>query len=504
MKEKTVRIKKATIENIYFDCPECKTENVVNRASELQTRMPVSGRHFVCQNENCKAPLWVNSDRTSQADYMLFLTELYELKAQKRYRDYILTLCQGAEIFFVESLINYKLDRNPLFRNEFGGINLPLYNYVRNELNTAWKGGGFVLLRNAFREEFKDFKPELKTKGDSQALWNAAMKEVSRSKINEIRNAVVHSTAYLPTLAEVESFDELETAIWRLGHFLNVTESVYLLNKNLGRPKLEDMDPQKVKLAKKLFNERKKNNLSVDDICQLLGVGRTTLYRYVGENEKFKFFPYLSTEIAFLSFMEDFNDFRAKHPNKVYLRSGQKDPTSSLRPRETLGTVIMANVAKFLSGDTWVPGWIVDEDGKPLPENIAHDGAIRSISGKRKGKFMRFEQVMATEVAADATPNSIEDAIIREATRKSAKGDDYVGENALVILADYVGQLSDLQKLAKDVSNSKFQAIYLLCMASPDFKDFICVILKNPADTLGPISVKFNRPDGVADVDRLR
>lgn len=344
---KTVHIKKATFENIYFDCPECHAENIINRATDLNPRMPVSGKHFVCQN--CKKTIWVNGDRVAQARYMLLLQELPELRDHKHYREYVLTLCQGIEIFFAEALINYKLDRNPLFRNESGGINLPLYNYVKNDLEMAWKGGGFAALRSAFQAEFKTYVPDLKTKVDSLELWNNAFKLVSRTKINELRNAIVHNSAYLPSLSEVESLDELEGAIWHLGRILNVTESVILLNKNLGRPKLEDIDPQTVKLARKLYKDRQKNNFSVDDICQLLGVGRTTLYRYVSED--FKFFPYLSAEVAFLSFMTDFHDFIAQNPNKkAYLRIGPKDPKSDLRPREILCLAIMANVAMYESG----------------------------------------------------------------------------------------------------------------------------------------------------------
>ena len=288
---KTAQIKDSTYENIYFDCPCCGTENIINRATELKSRMPVSGKQFNCQN--CKKPVWVTSDTTAQASYMLFLTRLDVLKQQKLYRDYILTLCQGIEMFFVQALVNYKLDRNPLFRNEFGGIDLPLYNYVRQELETAWKAGGFVLLRDAFREEFKSkahFKLE-HVRSDESAT---SMKEINRTKINELRNAVVHSTAYLPTLADIEAQDDLVNSIIWLGQCLNVTDSVLLLNRNitdasdlsntkLGRPKLGDLDPRKIELAKKLYRDRRKNNLSVDDICELLGVGRTTLYRYIGE-----------------------------------------------------------------------------------------------------------------------------------------------------------------------------------------------------------------------------
>ena len=219
--------------------------------------------------------------------------------------------------------------------------------------------------------------------------------------------------------------------------------------------------------------------------------------------EKYRFYPYISAEEAFLGFMSDFKAFKNDNPNKVYLRSGPKDPVSGLRPREILGLIIMANVAMSESGDSWVPGWLVNKDGKPLPERVAHDGAIRCTSGPRKDVFMRFEQTMATEVASDASPEDIEAAILREINRKSSNDEDYVRGTALIILVDYIGQLSDLRKLAGSVSESAYRAIYLICVVSEQLKDFVCVILKSQSDTLGPISVRFGRPDGKPNVGRL-
>lgn len=216
-----------------------------------------------------------------------------------------------------------------------------------------------------------------------------------------------------------------------------------------------------------------------------------------------KFVPYLSAEAAFLAFATDFKDYSMAHPGKPYLRCGPKDPTSTLRPREILCLAIAANVAMFLSGDTWTPGFYVTEDGSLLPEDTAHDGGIRCVDGTRTGAFMHFEQAMATEVAANATSDDIEGAIIHEVNRKSARGNEYVGNTGLMLLVDYNGMLGNLRQLAHDVSGSNYKAIYLICSTSPKLKDFVCVILKSPGDTLGPISIKFNSKDGIADVARL-
>src|SRR5712692_1221083 len=48
-----------------------------------------------------------------------------------------------------------------------------------------------------------------------------------------------------------------------------------------GRPKLQTKDPKKIALAKKLYADQ---NMAVQEICDTLHIGRSTLYRYVGAN----------------------------------------------------------------------------------------------------------------------------------------------------------------------------------------------------------------------------
>ena len=45
-----------------------------------------------------------------------------------------------------------------------------------------------------------------------------------------------------------------------------------------GRPKLQTLDPKKVALAKKLYDD---GHMPVREICETLHIGRSTLYRYV-------------------------------------------------------------------------------------------------------------------------------------------------------------------------------------------------------------------------------
>lgn len=217
-----------------------------------------------------------------------------------------------------------------------------------------------------------------------------------------------------------------------------------------------------------------------------------------------KILPYTSVEEAFFHFIEDSRSFTSNGSSSLF-HNGRENAETGLKPRELFCLTVVANVANFLSGDTWTVGALVNSDGSILPGDIAHDGFIRCVKGTKEGQFMWFEQVMATRKSKDATPDDIEGAILRAANNKSSKGSDYgVDEMALIVFADYNGKLSDLKALSGDIQNVTYKAVYLIAKISENTKDYVCAILKSPVDTLGPISVSFNHPDGRADVERIR
>lgn len=45
-----------------------------------------------------------------------------------------------------------------------------------------------------------------------------------------------------------------------------------------GRPTIQSLDPKKVALARKLYDDK---SMPVQEICQTLHIGRSTLYRYI-------------------------------------------------------------------------------------------------------------------------------------------------------------------------------------------------------------------------------
>ncbi len=150
----------ATYENVYFDCPHCQKENILNRATDITSNLPISGGEYHCLLQDCGKPIWLTSDRVQRANFEWLLQDLHTLKNKKLYRDYALTLCQAVEAFFLQALVNQKLDRNLLLRGKDGRIDIKRYNFFLKELKAAWTAGGFENLRKLFNECYKPCSKE--------------------------------------------------------------------------------------------------------------------------------------------------------------------------------------------------------------------------------------------------------------------------------------------------------------------------------------------------------
>lgn len=232
----TIHIKAAGYENIYLDCGHCGYENVFNRATELGL-MPISGKEVKCQN--CAQPVWINSDTIQMATYHWFLQELPMLKQKKLYRDYALTLCQGAENFFLQAVMNKKFDREPKYADENNGLQVLEYQADSREYMKSIERKTFRGMRVIFLDIFKDERehpsPRISQLKEDRREW--AFGVVERSEIDVLRNKVVHKQAHRPTLQEVEQHDDLIEALHWLGEYLGVWDShfahsQFLLDRN--------------------------------------------------------------------------------------------------------------------------------------------------------------------------------------------------------------------------------------------------------------------------------
>ncbi|MCL6094056.1 MAG: hypothetical protein M1340_09590 [Actinobacteria bacterium] len=233
MVKPSAKIKESGYENIHVTCPCCQQRNIVNRATDLDTAMPVSGMDLIC--EYCHEEFWISGDRASMAKYKWFLEELSFLKINKKYSLYILTLCQTLEIFFFEAIVNKKFDKNTYFRDESGSLKLEEYNAGRKDYVKKIQGHSFCKMRAAFFSEFKEEINSYMPRGI--ALKEDKRKEcfdiIRTTNINVIRNKVPHKFAYLPSRADIEAFDDLIDAVVWVGMYLDIKDSIHYINKKI-------------------------------------------------------------------------------------------------------------------------------------------------------------------------------------------------------------------------------------------------------------------------------
>jgi hypothetical protein len=256
MKKLSSRIKEATYENIFVDCPYCHKECIFNRVSDLDTIMPISGKDLEC--EYCKKIFWALSDRATSAKYRWFLDDLPLLKRNKRYGLYIFALCQSCEIFMHQAIINKLIDTNPVYRDSEGyfcGKNkagADTYNEIYEEFcnkkfngitnnglkdKTQYKKSAFDKLRKLFLHIFDDArKNELPTlKKLKEDRREKCFCVIENTDINKTRNDIAHKDAYRPSFCDVQKYDELIDSLYWLGTYLGVKDSLFYVNQRICR-----------------------------------------------------------------------------------------------------------------------------------------------------------------------------------------------------------------------------------------------------------------------------
>lgn len=154
-------------------------------------------------------------------------------------------MCQGIEAFFYQAVINKKFDRNPAFRDTDGQVLFDLYDPERKEYEKQIKTYPFEKMRKEFLETFdterNTYLPAgIKLREDRREV---AFNAVRRTKIHSLRNRVAHKFAHHPTWSELESYnEELVEAIYWLGMYLDVEDSIMPINRRL----IPDPQPKKL------------------------------------------------------------------------------------------------------------------------------------------------------------------------------------------------------------------------------------------------------------------
>ena len=245
-------------ENFIAICPICGFRNIFNRATDLESFSPISYRVVTCQSEQCGEKFAIGGDTVAPA-YKLLIGDAYAFKREKRYISSILTINQAYEVFmghYFKVEMIYKPYAKEARRDnkrveELFGL---LYDTIDDY--------SFEILRNIFlnwillNKKAKNLddsenniqllveSKELKKKPKIAKVRSFENKKVADvlvklycTKINKLRNNIVHKYAYRPNLCEAEAaLEEGKSIILALANLLDTSESDinwYINRKNV-------------------------------------------------------------------------------------------------------------------------------------------------------------------------------------------------------------------------------------------------------------------------------
>lgn len=243
---------RATYENVIVRCPSCGRENIFNRASDLKgVAEPIVYAEVSCLFPACAESFYLTGDVCNPA-YEMLIFDCYELLERKHYSYCILNLAQAFEVFFSQYLrveLLYKPFGSDLQRNRADIADL---NRLMQLLYKRVKCFAFVGMRYLFFHQVlqptrpsslreaegvintltlpRKRKPVLPSDDAITGATIFSNKQVpeillrlKRCNVPELRNNVVHKSAYRPTLDEVnDALKETREILFPLGQLLDV------------------------------------------------------------------------------------------------------------------------------------------------------------------------------------------------------------------------------------------------------------------------------------------
>ena len=242
-------VKEAGYENLVVDCPWCRCESVFNRASDLHTFEHIGGLDTQCLNEKCEKPFRIVSDSVNERHEKLIFDCYYLLK-RKQYMHCILNLAKAHEMFF-SLFLRVELLYKP-FAADFSAYGLAEVNRLSEKLEERVSGYTFAPLRRLFLQQLT-IRPSPANLDEAQkaihalpeqakcvmGVSNKVIREeadaslkcllidLNRSKINELRNRVVHKRGYRPTLEETEeALDKTRSVVFPLTSRLDIRDDL--------------------------------------------------------------------------------------------------------------------------------------------------------------------------------------------------------------------------------------------------------------------------------------
>ena len=240
-----VSIKVSGYENIVVDCPICSDEIRFNRASDLQTFEPIAGANVSCYQ--CGGEFWINGDSISERHEAL-LFECHDHLFAKLYMNCILNMCQAYEMFFSLHLRVNLLYRPFAIDHHEGHASTDMLNARFRELASETEKFSFARMRNIFlallvREDRPASLEEAKAHIDNLRAHSCPRDDdltvgrdrkvselllrVKRTKINGLRNDVVHKNGYRPDRSEAErALKEARSVLFPLTSLLDLRDDV--------------------------------------------------------------------------------------------------------------------------------------------------------------------------------------------------------------------------------------------------------------------------------------
>jgi hypothetical protein len=239
------RNKRTSYENFVAECPWCGKECIFNRASDLCTFEPITGRDVSCQSVDCGKLFRIGGDSANNPHEMLIF-DCYELIGRKHYMNSILSLAQAYEVFF-NLYFRVELLYKPYFADD--DHELSELNRISKVLTDKIKDHTFTRMRALFLQ-FIVARKSPKNLAESETLAagfpdrpgdpsDAAieslgdttlvmlLKKLKATTIHMRRNDIVHKQAYRPTREDVElALEETRSILFPLTHRLQLYDDI--------------------------------------------------------------------------------------------------------------------------------------------------------------------------------------------------------------------------------------------------------------------------------------
>jgi hypothetical protein len=236
---------RTSYENFAAECPWCDKESVFNRASDLGTFKPILGRDVSCLSLDCGRPFRIMGDVVNNAHEMLVF-DCYELLESKHYMNCILSLAQAYEVFF-SLFFRVELLYRPFASDS--GHRLDDLNRLHQALLDQTRRYTFTPMRTLFlRHMVAGHSPrdlgeaatmvsalssiqgdpsDCMIDGLADAKLVPLLQAVKTTRINEMRNDVVHKQAYRPNAKEaLDHLEEARSVLFPLTDLLDLHDDI--------------------------------------------------------------------------------------------------------------------------------------------------------------------------------------------------------------------------------------------------------------------------------------